>query len=419
MAISAIQKPETRTGLKESWDSLVKVMFAPCAGGDIGGVPRDEMMGTPPISPAISPSSRVGGTDEAEPAWGASVPFEVSASSLLEGQSFHGPGSHQHPQHYPIQQAQTPREQRSARSRAKLRQLGARHQLAGGFPGESLADTARPISFREEVVQEEVVVDFDDGISAISSHTLEDMERRRQIQDKRNMLRLHPMDFSQIVEEEDLDRNTSVDPLAVLEGEDEKNTEVLFGEPFYEEGAKKQISQDYPTQELAGATDFDRVQSTRTNQTLNTTITDDSKEFEDFKRHEAVYWTNQDQVGNGEGSVGFGRQTRTSQHMGIEERARRLRDLSRSRSRSDGTGSSNKSGASSLSSGQHPHDTMPVYSSDLYTRRKKASISASGTSWRKSLPSTQQQDRFVRGSRAPASVMEESDPFASLGYGEI
>lgn len=374
--VSHIQKPETRQslgGLKDGWDAMVKVMFAPCA-GDIGGVPREEMgMATPPRAGPQSTSGRSrsaanGGANAATttPPWGASVPFEVAASqqdrSLLQGPLSVSAAPHAQDwnesnavaanaaQHYPLQQQRlTPREQRLSTSRAKLRQLGARHQLAGGFPGESLADTARPISpgdkdefgLNGNSPESPELVDFDDGISAISSHTLEEMERRRAAKEKRNVVRLHPLDFSQIIDEETELKYTETGrgPLGLVQEEvDEKNTEVVFGEPFYEE------EDDFQKVDVPPApADLNRVASTRTHQTLNTTITDEeSHEFEEmYQRHEAMYWVDSNQVASTERMARGSRrmETRPSRGMSIEERARRLRELSRSRSRSDGTGS--------------------------------------------------------------------------------
>ena len=65
----------------------------------------------------------------------------------------------------------------------------------------------------------------------------------------------------------------------------------------------------------------------------------------------------------------------------------------------------NKSNPSSLISGQHPHDTVPVYSSDVFPRRKR-----SGDKQRRS---PAKDTGFV-----PGSVVE-SDPFSALDYGEI
>ena len=75
--VAALRKPETRHGLQHRWDSLVKVMFAPCE-GDVGGVAREDL-------PPGGDSSQVGhGSRDrtsgathghvAKP-WGASVPF--------------------------------------------------------------------------------------------------------------------------------------------------------------------------------------------------------------------------------------------------------------------------------------------------------------------------------------------------------
>eukprot|EP00578_Thalassiosira_sp_NH16_P021853 CAMPEP_0181092650 /NCGR_PEP_ID=MMETSP1071-20121207/9029_1 /TAXON_ID=35127 /ORGANISM="Thalassiosira sp., Strain NH16" /LENGTH=473 /DNA_ID=CAMNT_0023174839 /DNA_START=420 /DNA_END=1841 /DNA_ORIENTATION=- len=429
--VSHIQRPETRAlggGLKDGWDAMVKVMFAPCA-GDVGGVPRDEALldGNDGVCtpPRASPCGKVRGgsaaTPAATPPWGASVPFEVSTSqqdrSLLMGSSFvstrgENPAADVPSRRYPVQQQRgpTPREQRNARSRAKLRQLGAQHQLAGGFPGGGLADAARPVSPAEEEGSPDLA-DFDDGISAISSHTLEEMERRRQAKERKNVVRLHPLDFTQIIDEEAELECDDGRLSGVVEEVDEKNTEVVFGEPFYEE-------EEYgngPATGLESADCLDRTGSARAHQTLDTTATEESNEFEEMhRRHEAVYWADQDQLASSERAVKDQRAgRRTSQRMGIEERARRLRELSRSRSRSDGTSSSNKSGASSLVSRQHPHDTFPLFSSDLFARRKKSSSSRAT----RSTSGSQHGSEFVSGSRTPAST--GSDPFASLDYGEI
>ena len=481
-------------GFKDGWDALVKIMFAPCV--NIGGVPREEMEGA--TTDTYTPSRRglysshagrgVTAGANGNNGWGASVPFEVSASSLL-GQSLVMSSSsldktstelHHHqqqqqqqlqtnvhpltsPQQKKKQQQQpqlqlldppgvpgvhtnnninttlahhhsaplstsnySPWEQRKAQSRAKLRQLGARHQLASGIPGESLADTARPLtpggeeddqqyhhhhhaaaasstalvpaqsssSSSQQQQQAAELVDFDDGISAISSHTLEEMERRREQQSQHQqqhkvmkkaaatttVLRLHPLDFSQIIDEDCEWKDDQVVVVAAATASTEEfrheyhhhqggggegrkldvveevdRTEVVFGIPFYEESS---TTKGIP---MTSPSDLYRVPSTRTHQTLNTTVTEDTHEFEDMcQRHEALYWTNQDQVASTERkSVSLrgvpthqqqqsqyhqdhhrsSTTTSSSGRMSIEERARRLRELSRSRSRSDGSGS--------------------------------------------------------------------------------
>ena len=372
--MSTLNKPETRSGIKDGWDTLVKVMFAPCAGqmgGEVGGIPREEVYGMDGTnSNKTPPRSRGFGTSQAvtppPPAWGASVPFEVSGSqvgaSLISGvlppqttTQTQGDLNVSGISNSPTRNSNTPRAQREAKSRQKLRQLGAQHQLRAGFPGESLADTARPISPNEQTAAAALntslessaasgtaeatpLIDFDDGISAISSHTLEEMERRRQVKDKKHIVRLNPQDFSQIVSASDEIKYTPHDNSSALNNNhttlmavkevDEKDTEVVFGEPFYQ-ATPEDVNNKLNT--IEPAPKLNRVTSTRTNQTNNT---EDS--FEEYKRHEAMYWVDQDQVADTEGRQ---RQTRPSQRMGIEERARRLRELSRSRSRSDGTGS--------------------------------------------------------------------------------
>ena len=422
-----IQRPEARSGLKESWDTLVKVMFAPCA-GDIGGVPREEALGSEqPSSFAGSGGDRgggelgvagnTGGNSAAAPSWGASVPFEVSASqsSFQGGASFisqnqEGNQQQQPLSSYPTQQLNnnpqqqhhsvpvqeqrrsSPQDQRKAASRAKLRQLGARHQLSSGFHGKSLAESARPISARAqqaELAQAAAaadtsssspdLVDFDDGISAISSHTLEELERRRVAKGRKHVVRLHPLDFSQIIDE-NAELHTELRQQhgpSRVEGEEERNnTEVVFGQPFYndlqQEAVDAKLLQNVrtvvnesngiaheeftpspgrvtptaPPSALARVTSTRSSKSSRTQQTHNTTITEDSHEFEEmYNRHEQMYWIDSDQVANAE-RVGKGKNDRnrpSQRTMIIEERARRLRELSRSRSRSDGTGSVSKS----------------------------------------------------------------------------
>jgi len=443
--VSHIQRPETRNGLRDSWDSLVKVMFAPCA-GDIGGIPREEMGATPvsDLSRSGRSRSKGGNTAATTPSWGASVPFEVSASqdksSSFQASSFvtqHTQQSESVPgvpaqrlNPLPQQAALTPRERSEARSRAKLRQLGAQHQLASGHISGGLADAARPVSPRDE--EEELaaaealyaaggpgspdLVDFDDGISAISSHTLEEMERRRQTRQRKNVVRLHPQHFTQIVDEDAAQKHGGLRGVAAIpeEGE-ETNTEVVFGEPFYEDALLRNVravedSRDNTHLEFSPASDLERVTSQKTR---DTTVTEESHEFEEmYRRHEAMYWTDQDQVAHNESNAKSAR-CRPSQRMSIEERARRLRELSRSRSRSDGTGSSNKSGGSSLVSGQHPHDTVPVFSSDLFTRRKKKACSSSGSG------RTRRSHSRNTPRNASSLVKKDSDPFASLDYGEI
>jgi len=456
-----------RTGLRDGWDSLVRVMFAPCA-GDVGGVPREDVGVAPsPLDLARSSCGGGGGGNnnnksKGSPSWGASVPFEVSASSQDKSSSLRASSfatqitaqdankdesnvsnppaaTTQQPmqQHTPPRHpAQTPREQREARSRARLRKLGARHQLASGLSGHGIADAARPVSPRETEEERRAaaggspdLVDFDDGISAISSHTLEEMERRRTARAKEakpreeatsNIVHVNPLDFSQIIQENvELQKGRKGEVIPVPEeteeaAEEEKEEEV-FGEPFYAEELYDHVrtvndSKDNQHLEFSPAANLKRV---TTHQTQNTTVTEDSHEFEEmYLRQEAMYWTDQDQVEHTEKNARSTRR-RPSQRASVEERARRLRELSRSRSRSDGTGSSNKSGTSSLVSGQHPHDTVPVFSSDLFGRRKK---SAGSPKTRRS----SKLDGFVPGSRIASRHLEEgSDPFAALDYGEI
>ena len=72
------------------------------------------------------------------------------------------------------------------------------------------------------------------------------------------------------------------------------------------------------------------------------------------------------------------------------------------------TTQSNKSG-SSLVSGQHPHDTVPVYSSDLFSRWKR---SGGGGRLRRSRSGN-------GGALTREGLTPGSNPFKSLDYGEI
>jgi hypothetical protein len=386
-------------GLRHGLDAIVKVMFAPCVNMDIGGVPREEMPATAPCAMASVGRAPAPLGTLVTPPWGASIPFEVSASSILSGSlvqsqsSNHdlSPAGHAQltPRHPQLQQQQarqhqqarpaSAREARMAESQALLRQLGARHQLAGGFSGESLANTARPIHPADDVREEDLrrgatasspeLVDFDDGISAISSHTLEEMERRLAAKDKKAggggrtgiTMRVNPHDFTHVIEEGcewggsgsggvqggaegDGWRQWGGGTLDLVEEVEEKNTEVVFGDPFYEEGAERGQTPRDNVADPHKKTDTNRVAS---NLTMTTTGTDDSHEFEElYRRQEALYWQDQDRVADAERrsrsmTRNHDATARSShQRMSIEERARRLREISRSRSRSDGTNSS-------------------------------------------------------------------------------
>lgn len=338
--VSRIQRPEARSGLRDGWDALVKVVFAPCA-GDLGGVPREDASASDRTSRAGRGRGSGGGDG---PAWGASVPFEVSASQdrarSFRASSFGTQRSREAepPGAFPVQERRTSGERREARCRARLKQLGARHQLAGEGP----AAAARPVSPRRAEEGRAAtgasyalggapgspdLVDFDDGISAISSHTLEEMERRRLAREGRNVVRLSPKDFSQITDEGSVVMESGLQRVAILEESEERDTEVVFGDPFYEEDM------------LRNTADLSRVASAKSQRSRNTTVTEESNEFEEmYRRQEAMYWTDQDQVARSETNAGLAG-GRPSRGMSIEERARRLRELSRSRSRSDGTGS--------------------------------------------------------------------------------
>lgn len=246
-------------------------MFAPCT-GDIGGIPRSDAFDSRPPSPrkiARKQSKQSSDTP-------STVPFEVSASSSSLSQKGGSPA--------PFQKE----------SLTKLRQLGAQHQLASGWHDESLADVARPSS--PDKTDTPDLIDFDDGISAISSHTLEEMERRRQ-------------------------KDTVVPVVATALKE-------ILNSPIKEDVEWKQKEfTEFPSFVADESNLYDIVKISR-NESINTRKTNATEEsFQKFMAQEAEYW---------EGEVKQDRR-RTVERPSIEDRARRLRELSRSRSRSDGS----------------------------------------------------------------------------------
>jgi hypothetical protein len=226
--------------------------------------------------------------------------------------------------------------------------------------------TLCPPEFDEEV-------DFDDGISAISSHTLEAMERRRVAKEmakgsssssnkSRNSIKVGLTDFihgtsSSPAPNGGWCRQSDDGPLAQVD----EGAEVVFGEPFYQEddvimmttAAQNKITtttKDQQQKEVISPKSIadkiiadlllkknemnQRIGSNETKCTMNTTATDeDSGEFQAMlQRNEAIYWGDEEHVKDVE------RKSRGLKPMSIEERAQRLREVSRSRSRSDGTG---------------------------------------------------------------------------------
>jgi hypothetical protein len=262
-------------GLRDSIDSLIRTMFAPCA-GDIGGVPRDEVFDARVVSSSpATQSPLVRKQSKQSAATPATVPFEVSASSSSLSRSS------------PTPNTAAPFRKESL---SKLRRLGAQHQLASGLHSESLAEVARPSSPDKSTTPD--LVDFDDGISAISSHTLEEMERRR-------------AEGPLVTSVKSALKERLNGP--IIEDAEWKPKFSTEFEPF--SAAPLEIARK------------DSVSTRRTNAT--------EESFRNFMADEAKYW---------EGEVNKDR-SRRSERPSMEERARRLRELSRSRSRSDGTGS--------------------------------------------------------------------------------
>ena len=320
-AVSHIQKPETRSQIQAKVDYVVKRMFAPCV-GPIGGVSLHDAGGGEGRS-GQSP-------DDA-------VPMEVSPNTSEENMNpppaaTTTAAAANQPQQlfgmaFPETKNNTKRQQNSLQ---KLKKLGARHQLASGYIDPTLPDAARPVSPEEKCVPPSSTgnsgepiddeVDFDDGISAISSHTLEEMEKRRQL----NTVRVSPTQFTKPkskVSASSKNKNADFSKKPIMEtisggvaGEDD-----FFGEPFFKQTPPKlarNVSND--SQQLEKAWDVDEVN----------------------------YWKNE--VNKDESNDK--RSSRRQERLSVEDRAKRLRelnnrDLSRSRSRS---------------SGSHPHDTSSL-----------------------------------------------------------
>lgn len=316
-AVSHMQSLETRSKIQKKVDYVVKTMFAPCV-GQVGGVPFDDCGG-------------VEGDGMVRP---DAVPMEVSPNTSQEDMTTpkSTTATATQPQQFgtfnksfPETKNNTKRQENSLQ---KLKKLGARHQLASGYIDETLPDAARPVSPEEKVVpppstddaDEHVAdeIDFDDGISAISSHTLEEMEKRRLL----HTVTVSPNQFSEpklpplskIIENTDFSKKQMMETTtdAVAEEED------FFGEPFFNQ----------------------------TTPQLKTNVSNDSQQLEKaWDLDEVNYWKDEVKKDKKKNDK---RSSRRQKRMSVEERAKRLRelsnrDLSRSRSRS---------------SGSHPHDGL-------------------------------------------------------------
>eukprot|EP00986_Skeletonema_menzelii_P000931 scaffold265_cov133-Skeletonema_menzelii.AAC.5 len=314
-AVSRIQKPETRSQIQAKVDYVVKKMFAPCV-GQIGGVPLDDT-----------------GGGEGSGKCPDAVPMEVSPYTSEENMNPPATtaAAGNQPQQFTFGMAFPETKNNSKRqenSLQKLKKLGARHQLASGYIDPTLPDAARPVSPEEKCVAPSSTgnagepiddeVDFDDGISAISSHTLEEMEKRRQL----NTVRVSPTQFSKPkskVPSKNKIADFSKKPIMETISGGVAGEDDFFGEPFFKQTAPKlqrNVSND--SQQLMKAWDVDEVN----------------------------YWKGE--VSKDENNDN--RSSRRQERLSVEERAKRLRelnnrDLSRSRSRSSGT---------------HPHDTSSL-----------------------------------------------------------
>lgn len=301
--VTHIQKPETRAQFQAKMDFVVKTIFSPCVGGggksgDIGGVPLDDMGGS---------WNKDGGMKCPD-----AIPVEVSPNTSEENMN-----SPTAVTSTPFPESHT--DYKKERSLAKLKKLGARHQLASGYVDPRLPDAARPVSPDDihnvaappstDSVDEHVddTVDFDDGISAISAHTLEDMDKRQKIHEKKNTIRVDPSQFS----------SRSKQPQ-----QNPKSSKDFSAKPF-----KATISGDL------GFDDPFFKQQSSTN--LNRVRSQDSHKLEkEWNANEENYWKGEVEKDNAKQST-----TRRQERLSVEERALRLRELSRSRSRSSNTGS--------------------------------------------------------------------------------
>lgn len=324
--VTHIQKPETRAQFQAKVDLVVKTIFSPCVGGgeDIGGVPFDDMGG--------SWNSKDGGMKKCPDA----IPVEVSPNTSEENMN-----SPTAVTSTPFPESHT--EYKKERSLAKLKKLGARHQLASGYVDPRLPDAARPVSPDDkhdiaappstDSVDDHVddEVDFDDGISAISAHTLEEMDKRQKIHEKKNTVRVNPSQFS----------SKSKQPPQPQQQNPKSSKEIIspskdFSAKPFKATISGNLGFDDPFFKQQSSTNLNRVRS------------QDSQQLEkEWNANEENYWKGEVKKDNARQS------TRRQERLSVEERARRLRELSRSRSRSSNTGSLGSS---------HPHETSNLIS---------------------------------------------------------
>lgn len=307
--VTHIQKPETRAQFQAKVDFVVKTIFSPCVGGgggDIGGVPMDDMGGN---------WNKDGGMKCPD-----AIPVEVSPNTSEENMNS------------PTAVTSTPfpeshREHKKERSLAKLKKLGARHQLASGYVDPRLPDAARPVSPDDkhavapppstDSVDNHVddEVNFDDGISAISAHTLEEMDKRQKIHEKKNTVRVNPSQFSSKSKQPQQQNPKSSKEII--------STSKDFSAKPFKATISGDLGFDDPFFKQQSSTNLNRVRS------------QDSQKLEkEWDAIEENYWKGEVKKDNAKQST-----TRRQERLSVEERARRLRELSRSRSRSSNTGS--------------------------------------------------------------------------------
>ncbi|KAL7456842.1 hypothetical protein ACHAWC_008313 [Mediolabrus comicus] len=323
--VTHIQNPETRAQFQAKVDFVVKTIFSPCVGGggDIGGIPLDDMGG--------SWNSKDGGMKCPD-----AIPVEVSPNTSEENMN-----SPTAVTSTPFPESYT--EYKKERSLAKLKKLGARHQLASGYVDPRLPDAARPVSPDDkhdvaappstDSVDDHVddEVDFDDGISAISAHTLEEMDKRQKIHEKKNTVRVNPSQFS----------SKSKQPPQPKQQNPKSSKEIIspskdFSAKPFKATISGNLGFDDPFFKQQSSTNLNRVRS------------QDSQKLEkEWHANEENYWKGEVKKDNARQS------TRRQERLSVEERARRLRELSRSRSRSSNTGSLGSS---------HPHETSNLIS---------------------------------------------------------
>lgn len=194
---------------------------------------------------------------------------------------------------------------------------------------------------------------FDDGISAISAFTLDEMDRQDEMKVKYHKQPSSALDF---------DRNRSLESFNNIM---ENGTESSLNNTT---GLKKIAEHEGDTHQSSNPTPFFRGRSNGTNQTKGTQSSRSTKEFESsWQKDEQNYWTNV--VEEETDQVLPAGQIRNAEWVKKHE----LRNRSRSRSSElqrnvtvSTASSSVHSGLESPFSQKHPHETLQFEASDFF-----------------------------------------------------